>query len=272
MKHLSSLIILFAILTMVSCSNNSKKEKEDTSVLTEIKKDQVQRNVEDFVYPLPTSFEVVNMLNRIGASYILSLSNPVENVDKYFTEKSKAINLGVMSADLSYATTYKQKQIAMDYMKATNKLIDDLGFLNAIDKDLQNKIELVENDKEKLIELITKTFYDTYEYLNKSGRGSVSVLVLAGSWVEALYISTHISEDTYNNVEMIKIIMEQKEPLNKLMGIIKDHNSSEDVANIGESLKNLQTIFNSIEAGSISQKQMEEITHEVASVRNQMVS
>ena len=64
---------------------------------------------------------------------------------------------------------------------------------------------------------ITKTFYDTYEYLNNNGRGSVSVLVLAGSWVEALYISTHISEDTYNNVEMIKIIMEQKEPLNKLM-------------------------------------------------------
>ncbi|MBI9068864.1 MAG: hypothetical protein JEZ09_16325 [Salinivirgaceae bacterium] len=273
LTKLSSVAIgLFAIVLFSSCSSHSKKDSDtDDSVLTEIKKDQIAENVKEFVYPLPTAFEVSEMLNRIGASFIFSLSNPAENVSKYFTEKSKALNLGIMGADLSYATTYKQKQIAMDYMKATNKLIDELGFASAIDSDLPEKIEMVENDKDQMVKLITKTFYDTYEYLNKNGRGSVSVMIVAGSWIEALYISTHISEDTYNNVEMIKIIMEQRESLNKLMGLINDHKSFSDVDSLGITLKPLHEVFNSLEDGGITQQQMEAISTEVAKVRAEMV-
>ncbi len=273
MKHIVNLvtvIFIFSVVVLVSsCSNNSKKSSD--SVITEIKKDQVKEDVTEFVYPLPTAFEVTKMLNRIGASYIFSLSNPPENVEKCFTEKSKALNLGIYSADLSYASTYNQKQITIDYMNASNRLIGELGFEDAIDKTLPEKIEQVENDKDKLIELISNTFYKTYESLNENGRGSISVMVLAGSWVEALYIATHISEDTYNNVEMVKIVMEQKEPLNKLMALISDHDANKDVKEVGESLKKLHEIFNLLEDGSISQTQMEAISNEVAVVRSTMV-
>lgn len=275
MKQLVKLLpVVFAVIAIIvlsSCSGNSKKGQSSNSVLSEIKKDKVKADVTEFVYPLPTAFEVTKMLNRIGASYILSLSNSVENVEKYFTEKSKALNLGIYSADLSYASTYNQKQIAIDYMNASNKLIEELGFEDAIDNTLPEKVEKVENDKDKLIDLISNTFYSTYEHLNKNGRGSVSVLVLSGSWVEALYIATHISEDTYNNIEMVKIVMEQKEPLNILMDLISTHSSDKQVAEVGEALKNIHVVFNGIEQGSISQEQMESITNEIASIRGAMV-
>ncbi len=264
-------IVLLSLILVSACSGGCKKNQDNDSVLTQIKKEQVKEDVAEFVYPLPTAFEVTNMLNRIGASYILSLSNSSENVEKYFTEKSKALNLGVYSADLSYASTYNQKQIAIDYMNASNKLIEELGFADAIDKELLSKIEKVENNKEKLIELISNTFYDTYEYLNKNDRGPVSLLVISGSYVEALYIATHISEDTYNNVEMIKIIMEQKEPLNKLMGLLKDANSNEDIVDIETSLTKLNTIFSGLEEGSITQEQMQAIADEVAAIRSGIV-
>ncbi|MDA3893326.1 MAG: hypothetical protein PF517_16810 [Salinivirgaceae bacterium] len=264
-------IVLFAIILFSACSGGSKKTGEDNSVITEIKKDKVKEDVTEFVYPLPTAFEVTKMLNRIGASYILSLSNPAENAEKYFTEKSKALNLGIYSADLSYASTYNQKQNIIDYMNASNKLVEELGFENAIDKELPAKIELVENDKDKLIDLISNTFYTTYESLNENGRGSVSVLVLAGSWVEALYIATHISKETYNNVEMVKIVMEQRAPLNKLMSLVEDFESQPDIAEVGKSLKKLQEIFNSLEVGSISQEQMIAISTEVEAVRASIV-
>jgi len=268
--NIVSVVIVFSVVILVS-SCNSKRGQENGSVLSDIKKEKVTQDVTEFVYPLPTAFEVTKMLNRIGASYIFSISNPPENVEKCFTEKSKALNLGIYSADLSYASTYNQKQITLDYMNASNRLIDELGFEDAIDKTLPEKIESVENDKEKLIELISNTFYKTYESLNEKGRGSISVLVLAGSWVEALYIATHISEDTFNNIEMVKIVMEQKEPLNKLMGLISENGSNNDIAQVGESLKVLNEIFNSIEEGSISEEQMKSITKEVASVRSKMI-
>ncbi len=270
-KSVFPILIAALVIVLTACSDSTNKNKSNSSVVNEIKKDQVKTEVAEFVYPLPTAFEVTQMLNRIGASYILSLSNPAENAEKYFTEKSRALNLGVYSADLSYASTYNQKQITIDYMNASNKLIEELDFSDAIDENLPEKIEQAENDKDQMIELITNTFYNTYEFLNKTNRGSVSVLVLAGSWVEALYIAMHISEDTYNNVEMVKIVMDQKEPLQKLMDLIAEHASSEAVAETGTLLAPIHTLYQQLDEGSISQSQMEAIAGEVARIRAEIV-
>lgn len=264
-------IVFVAIVLISACSGKTKKTDQDDSILTDLKKETVKEEVSDFVYPMPTGFEVAKMLNRIGASYILSLSNPAENAEKYFTEKSKALNLGIYGADLSYASTYNQKQNAIDYMNASNKLIEELGFEDAVDKELPEKIEQVENDKDKLIELISSTFYSTYEHLNKNSRGSVSMLVLAGTWVEGLYIATHISEDTYNNIEMIKIVMEQKAPLVKLMELLSRFESNADIASVIESLQPLVSTYDSIEEGSISKEQMIAISDQVAKLRDSIV-
>lgn len=272
MKQLLNLLsIVFAVAILSSCSGESKKTTKDDSVITKIKKEQVKEDVQGFVYPMPTAFEISKMLNRIGAGYIFSLSNPAENAEKYFTEKSRALNLGVYSADLSYASTYNQKQITMDYLEASNKLIEELGFTDAIDRDLVNQIEEVENEKDKLIEIFTNTFYDTYEYLNKNNRGSVSILVLVGTYVEGLYIATHISEDTFNNVEMVKIIMEQKEPLSKLLAIVKDFTSNADVKEMNDKLVKINNIYSNMDDGSISQEQLLNIKTEVAALRASIV-
>ncbi|MBI9067050.1 MAG: hypothetical protein JEZ09_07140 [Salinivirgaceae bacterium] len=275
MKHIKNLFVVIiasaAITFFSSCIGNKKKTKDDTSVLMELEKDQVQKEVAEFVYPLPTAFEVTEMLQRIGASYIVTLSNAPDAVNKYFTEKSKAINLGIYNADLSYASTYNQKQNVIDYMKASNKLIEGLGFADVIDENTLKEIEAVENDKDKMVELITNSFYESYQYLNETNRGSLSVLVLAGTWVEGLYIATHISEDTYNNVEMVSLVMKQKEPLNKLIDLMKGYEANNDVIESLASLQKLHTIFNELEDGSISKDQMEAITKEVFTVRSEIV-
>ena len=102
-----SFLLLAALVVMfvVSCGSRQAKEAENSSVTP---KEEVFKSVTK--YPIPTAFEVIKLINNAGATYILSLSNPVENVDKYFTEKSKAINLGIYGADLSYASTYQMKQ------------------------------------------------------------------------------------------------------------------------------------------------------------------
>lgn len=275
LRHMKSKLLGISFIIGVSilvASCNSGNKSSQKSNAPEIKKENVEKEVREFVYPLPTSFEVTEMLNRIEAAYILSLSNPVSNTEKYLTEKSQALNLGVFSADLSYASTYNQEQETVDYMNASKKLIDELDIAAALDQSLLQKIEDNLNNKDELVNLITNSFYDTYEYLNKNDRGSVSLLVLSGSWVEALYISTHISEDTFNNKEMVAIIMKQKEPLMKLMGLLKQQSSNPDVKVTMEDLKILQEIYDSIDAGSITEEQLSAIVDNVAVVREKFVS
>ncbi|ASB48884.1 hypothetical protein [Alkalitalea saponilacus] len=267
---LVSLIILFSFI-ISACRTGRTSSGDDGNQTETLDKARVEQDVREFVYPLPTSFETTEMLNRIGASYILTLSNPVSNVERYLTEKSKAINLGIYSTDLSYASTYNQRQATIDYMNVSKRLIDALNISGAVSPDIIDQIEANQDDKEKLVELITNTFYNTYEHLNRAGRGSVSMLVLAGSWVEALYIATHISEDTYQNKEMVAIVMNQKSSLNKLLSLMEVVKDNPAIDEVMQQLKPIQRVYNSIEDGAITERQLRQITDKVYVVRNQMV-
>jgi hypothetical protein len=264
--------VMFAVvIASASCKSGQKPAGNEANESTELDKGRVEQDVREFVYPLPTSFEVTEMLNRIGASYILSLTNPATNVEKYLTEKSKAINLGIYGADLSYASTYNQKQEIISMMDVSKKLIDALNISGAISPDIIEQVEANQDDKDKLVELITNTFYDTYEYLNRSERGAVSMLVLSGSWVEGLYITTHISQDTYNNKEMVKIVLDQKASLNKLVSLMELVKDNPAVAETLTQLSELNKIYNTIENGAITKEQFDAIVKNVYIVRNQMV-
>lgn len=259
------------LMLFSACNLNRKSSGEQNDAGEKLEKARVEEDVREFVYPLPTSFEVTEMLNRVGASYILTLSNPVSNVERYLTEKSKALNLGVYSADLSYASTYNQKQATIDYMDVSKKLIDALNVSAAISPDILDQIEARQDNKDELVDLITNTFFDTYEFLNQADRGAVSMLVLAGSWVEALYIVTHITEDTFKNKEMVAIVMNQKASLNTLMGLMEVAKDNPALADVMNDLQPLYSIYNSIEDGSITETQMSRITEEVYKVRTKIV-
>ncbi len=255
--------MLLSVMAGCQC-DGGKKESID--------KQKVEAGVREFVYPLPTSFEVTELLNRIEASYIIDLSNAPANADKYLTEKSKALNLGVYSADLSYASTYNQQQYIVDYMTASRKLVESLDMSAAVDPELPKKIEQNENNKDELIKLITESFYDTYDYLNKNDRASVSVMIIAGSFVEGLYIATNISDNTYNNKEMVKIVMTQKDPLMKLMELLEKYSATDYVRETIEDFKPLHAIFSAIQDGGITEVQLEQIKSEIKDLRNKMIS
>lgn len=268
-------IIVSVALVFTACQSSGKKDSQDgdekTKSTPRIEKEEVEKDVREFVYPLPTTFEVTEMLNRIEASYILALSNPADNVDKYLTEKKQALNLGVYGADLSYASTYNQKQQTIDYMEASKKLVDALNMSSALPSDIVEQVEQNQDNKDKLVEIITNTFYDTYDHLNANGRSAVSMLVLSGSWVEALYITTHISENTYQNKEMVRIVMQQKSSLNKLLDLMKTHEDDQDVADVMEQLDPIAKVYNNVEENAITENQMNTITREVAKVREDFV-
>lgn len=266
-KQLIIAATAFAAASAVSsCSCDGGKKDEIIS------RQAVEENVREFVYPLPTAFEITEMLNRIEAPYIQFICNEKSNVEKYLTEGKRALNMGVYSADLCYASTYNQQQIVMDYFDVIRKLIDDLYMSRAVDPELPSKIEAAENNKDELTKLISESFYDSYDYLNKNDRGPVALLIVAGSWVEGLYITTHISEDTFNNKEMIKIVMSQREPLMQLVKLLEKYTGNESIDSIRTALAPLYEIYNSITDGGISETQIENIKVAVDAVRSDIIS
>ena len=260
------------LVTLFNCSG-SKKEKPANETQSEAKldKDDVKKKVKEVVYPLPTAFEVTNMINEIEASYIIGLTNETSNVDKYFTDKDQAINLGVYSADLSYASTYNMKQEVMNYMEAVESLVVELGITGAFSIDFVEKVEDNLDNKDELVELITQSFYNTYEYLVKNDQEDLSLLVLAGTWIEAMYISCNISETVYHNPDLVTVIMHQKTSLNKLIDLLAPHNQHESIQSILSDLKPIKEVYDSVSETGITKEQLEAIIEQTNQVRNKII-
>jgi len=265
-KTSALLLAVAVVMFVVSCGSRQAKEAENTSSAT---KEEAFKSVTK--YPIPTSFEVIKLLNSAGATYILSISNPIENVDKYIPAKSKALNLGVYGADLSYASTYQMKQETMNYLKVSKKLIDELQITSAFNVEFAQRVEKNIDNKDSLIHIISDSFYDTYEFLVNNGKDNTSLLVMTGSWAEGLYITSQMAIISKNNTDILKIVANQKEPLAKLLELMKPYSADQDITEISNALKPLSDIYAGINGDVITPEQFEQINKEITKVREMIV-
>jgi len=269
----SGILLLLLMILLTSCRGKTtggdaenKKERFQPMV-----KDAIEKEVEEFIAPLPSSFEVTKMLNDIGISYILGISNSANNADRYFTEKSKALNLGVYGADLAYASTYHMKQEVMLYLEATKKLTDELQISSAFNETLVESIEKQLDDKEELIKIISNSFNDTYDFLNRNGKASLSLLVIGGSWVEGLFLTTHVSANVYHNYDIVKIIHEQKEPLEQLITLLEEYQDEQIIQEFIDDLTPLKEIYDSI-GETLNEEQVNNISSAVETLREEIIT
>lgn len=266
------LLIVGLLFANHSCKPRSGEEKEEKKILFEpIAKEAIKSSLKEFVYPMPTSFEVIEMINDLEIGYDIGVSNLTENADQYFTEKSKAINLGIYGADLSYASTYQMKQEVMLFLETSRRLADDLGIASIYNEELIREVENNIDNKEMLIDIITNSFYDIYSQLNQNGKANLALLGVAGSWVESLFIATRVSSNVYHNIGLVKIIHKQKISLEKLMDILNDGKGDGNIDEMIKELTPLNNIYERIDE-SLSEKQVNSIMMEVEKLREHLVS
>jgi hypothetical protein len=244
-----AIVIATSVLFFVSCQGGNKPVSQEQTASDSTKMKDISQNVKEVIYPLPTPFETTRLLNNIGAGYKSAILNPVDKAEKYFTEKSKAVNLGVYGADLAYATTFDQKQDVKLYSKTLKTLVDDLGINIDYSKMLSDEFKEKINNKDSLINIITKTYYDSYKNLSSKGNEELAVMMVSGMWVELMYIATNISKDTYNNTEIVKIIAGQKESYNKLLNLLDTHSSNADIKDLHTKLMILKPVYDKVDQG-----------------------
>jgi hypothetical protein len=241
---ISILLTIFFLLSITACKN--RQSSEGASTIS--KPDRVYEGRDEVIqevldYPLPSSFEVTKLLVEAGASYILNLCNPVDNVNRYISLKSKALNLGVYGADLSYSATYNQAQETIQYLDVCRELLTDLEIEAGFNDDMAERIENNIDNVDSLIIIISDSFVKTYNYLASNEQDDMSILVMAGSWVEALYITTQISLISKDNSEIIEIIANQNSSLETLLEVMAPIRVIDTGADIYEGLSELHEIY-----------------------------
>jgi hypothetical protein len=237
------ILALSGMMVFSACKNKSEGEGEGLDAAALATKEKATK----VFYAVPSPAELALMIKATGAKFDKGILNSVDNASKYATIKSKALNLGVYGADLSYVSTFDQTQESMVYMNTCKKLADGLGLTGAIDEEIIKRMEANLNKKDSLVKIISDTYMATDTYLKENERGSESALVVAGGWIEGMYISIQVANANKNNQDIMKRIAEQKDVLENLMGLLGNYSAVEPaVEEIVNELKPLQNIYNNI--------------------------
>lgn len=267
-NRLKALFMVLLVISAVSCGNNSKKKSDTKS----IDKEEIKAELQEVAYPLPSPFELTEMINKIEATYIIGIANDASAYNKYLTAKQQSLNLGVYSSDMAYSATYNRSNITQEYLNTIVELVKALDLTGAIDSDMPDRIESSLEDKTKSVEVITDLFYGTYTYMNNNNNTELSYLILAGTWIEGMYLVNNISDNTMENVEILKIITKQESSLKKIIELMDAYKESEMTKDIYTALSDINKIYE-IEEGTdaFTKEQMIKVFDAVNALRAEIV-
>ena len=169
-----------------------------------------------------------------------------------------ALNLGIYSTDLSYASLFDQTQASIKYMTVSKKIADALGILNAIDNSVIQQLEENVNNRDVIMDIISETFLNTNSILEENDRVSIGSLILVGGWLEGLYIATSLVDDFSSaDNELVDRIVDQKLSMTTVIKLLEQHTENADVNYVLNDVKELNSIYDKIQ---ISVSRIEVVT------------
>jgi len=246
--------LLFLMLGMIltGCNLGTKSEGEgsgdfEASGTLDAETQEQLNTAKRIFYSLPSPLETAMLIKNAGAAYNEKLMNPVSNSSRYITSKSKALNLGIYSTDLSYASLFDQSQATLDYIGAAKEMADGLNIMDAIDEETVNQLEEQINNRDAIIDIISETLMNSSSFLKENELEGTASVVLVGGWIEGLYIATNlVNENNLDDNKLVERIVDQKLSLDIMVNLLESSPEDQDAQAVLEDVKALKIIFDKI--------------------------
>lgn len=295
MKLKIQYVSIIGLSFLFSCSSNdtsSDTDKLNELVKTDTSSTHISNELFDkMIGSVPSPLELSSVIKESGADYSSALLNSTTNAEKYKNDKFKAINLGVYGLDLGYMTLYNKSLSTVDYISVINKQANELNLGQFFNFNLLEKLSSGNNTEELMTES-NKSFRKMNSFLIQQKRGEISALMIIGSWIEGVYLTSQIATQNKSK-ELKERIGEQKKAVDNvliLLSVFKDNPMFPDIIKEVEDLQKLyegvsisyvymeptqvmvdgemEIIDNSKNEIKISDLQFQQITEKIKQIRN----
>jgi hypothetical protein len=290
-RSLNLILSALVAVGLSSCGSSSGDKKNSTEFKEA--EDSLQKQIEEVIYNIPSPTEIPYVLQATGAEYNQSLINPRTKIDQYSSRTDKAaMNLGIYVADIGYLTSYDKTQEAIDYLNACKVLADNLGVIGTFDVEVLKRFEANIANKDSLANLLDATVKQTERFLKDDSRNKLAALVVSGSFVEGLHISTGLinsypknilPDDARNQIltPIMQVVLNQKKSVTDLLKMLTAVEQTDPVSGMVTDLQNLEKAYAALNIEQqiknnradlvLTDKNLEEISRVVAKMRKAIV-
>ena len=301
MKGKYLLYLLIALPLLFSCkSTNDKRSDDDFQVPDSVANrgvlevsDQAMENITENI---SSHIETAALIKNLNVPFSKEYLSSTDDVDRYSTNFDQALMLGIYGADLGYLNMYSKTTVALDYLSSIRKLANSIKVGQFFDFNTLQRLAKNNEDLDSLMYISQRNFNQMDQYLRENNRSNLSALMVAGGWIEGLYLSGKVFKSS-PDPELREAIGEQKIILGDLMILLRNFKNDPDFRELIEAFNGIYKLFKevkiTIERGeptqevvdgrlviqqntksivSVSDEVLEQIINESVKVRNNILN
>ncbi len=248
-------VILVASFLIFSGCNFQPKVKQDKGTNSKGQTSSVEVEVFDAVKlkdqivevfrTAPKLSEFVNLINEVGVSYMLELTVPPENAEKYMTVYDQCLAIGMYDFDVLYAKAYNRQDIVAQLFPVQKNLIGKIGLEKelAAMKKYDNWFKRNQGKSDSLDAVISDIMNEVNRNYRSGEHAGVYALFSVSANVEGLYILTQTALMAKNKTKILDLIGKQKERVKTCCQLLEIMSGDKNVAPIFEKMKPILACF-----------------------------
>ena len=264
----------------VSCSsnreNNAAVSNADSALMAS--DSQAYNEKADFKFSftianLPSPLNVISTIYTTQVPFDNTLLNPTDNVEKYLSSYKRAVNYGIYGVDMAYIAYYGNKQDLYDYYSTAGKLAENLGIQETFEKFTDRFKDNYDN-KDSIMAIVDQAYSETDKFLRTNSRLEIASFILAGSFMESLYIGSGLMKDQDRNDKYkssFDKLYEQKLVLNNLADLFMQF-KDKDAAEVEANLQIIKKVYDGFtDPEQVNRESMQKIYAAVGQARNNSI-
>ena len=199
----------------------------------------------DIIQNIASPIEVAALINALNVPYSTHYLSDPESLSTSTTSFEMAYSLGALSADLGYLNMYEKTGTAVNYLSSINRLADALQIGQFFDFATIKRLATSSSDLDSLMFISVNSFNNMDDYLRETDRSNLSALMIAGVWMEGLYLATQVAVQN-SHEDLNTMIGEQKLILNDLLLILNNYKNETVIQGYIDDFEKLKSSFTDV--------------------------
>lgn len=299
MNRIVIVLMLGFVCSYYSCNGPGNKQDvfaAPDSVVSDSALEIAQETMQGIIQNVSSPLEMASLIKSSNAPFTRSYLAKTKHLDDFELSFDCALSLGILGADLGYLNIYGKTGSVVSHITAIKNLSESLSVGQFFDFELLKRLATNSEDLDSLLYVSSSSFNQMDEYLRENDRSNISSLVIAGVWIESIYIATQVMED-YPSKEIAERIGEQKLILDDLIIIVNNYRQDEQFKNLVTDLQDIEKNYNNVKITiipgeskqvikdgmltieqtetsevEISEKDLKEITVKIEKLRNKIIA
>ncbi|MFP4555429.1 MAG: hypothetical protein ACLFNU_01050 [Bacteroidales bacterium] len=251
MLRITTLILITTLL--VSSCRFFDSDRDETSgefdIPDELLDDQpleiAAEVIDDMIQNVSSPVETAAMIKGLNMPFNKDYLASTKKENNLNTNFEKAIGLGIYGADLGYINMYERTSLVINYISTIKSLADGIQVGQFFDFSTLSRIATNRENLDSLMLISQQSFNRIDGYLRETNRSHLSVLIIAGVWIEGLYLSTRVAQDA-NHPRINETIGEQKMIMNHLMILLDNYKRDPKIADLIKDFEQIQGLYKDV--------------------------